>query len=101
MPKLILFKKLKKKSARNLKPLLDRTMLGIIKDFSMAKGTKDLIITIDPDLTSKCIIRLKTPRQIKLLIRLLFIKDLIKKTSMAGTLDGLVLLAITLIKTVT
>ena len=101
MPKLILFKKLKEKSARNLKPLLHRTILGIIKDFSMAKGTKDLIITIDPDLTSKYIIRLKTLKRIKLLIRLLFIKDLIKKISIAGTLDGPVFLVIILAKIVT
>ena len=101
MPKLILFKKLKEKSAKNLKLLLYKTILGIIKDFSMAKGTKDLVITIDLDSTSKCIIRLRTLRRIKLLIRLLFIKDLIKKTSIIGTLDRPVLLAIILTKTVT
>ena len=76
-------------------------MLGIIKDFSMAKGTKDLIITIDLDSTSKYIIHLRILRRIKLLIRLLFIKDLIKKTSMVGTLDRPVLLVTILTKTVT
>ena len=67
----------------------------------MAKGTKDLIMTIDLDSTSKYIIRLRTLRRIKLLIYLLFIKDLIKKTSITGTLDKPVLLVITLTKTVT
>ena len=67
----------------------------------MAKGTKDLIITIDLDSTSKYIMRLRILKRIKLLIRLLFIKDLIKKISLIGTLDRPVLLIIILTKTIT